>query len=74
MGYPGCGMFGICDFRDVGCWGCGMFGMWYVGDVGCWVREMSEMWDVQDVGCLLECEMLIYKMPIFQTVEISEII
>ena len=42
----GCGMLGMWDVGDVGCWGCGMFGMWDVWDVGC------GMWDVcRDVGC-----------------------
>ena len=46
-----CGMYGIWDVQDIGCWGCGMLGMWDVGDVGCWGCGMFGMWDVWDVGC-----------------------
>ena len=51
VGCWGCGMFGMWDVRDVGCAGCGMFGMWDVRDVGCSGCGMFEMWDVHDVGC-----------------------
>ena len=74
-----CGMYGMWEGGDVGCWGCGMFDMWDVGDVGCWGCGMCGIWDVRDVGCsgcamfgmcdvwdvgcLPGCGMLIYKMP-----------
>ena len=43
-----CGMYGIWDVQDVGCWVCGMFEMWDVGDVGISGCGMFGMWDV---GC-----------------------
>ena len=47
MGGLGCGMFGVWDVGDVGCWGCGMLGMWDVRDVECWGCGMfTGMWDV----------------------------
>ena len=64
LGMLGCGMLGLWDADDVGCWGCGMFRMRNVWDVGCSGCEIFRMWDIWDVECVPECGMLIYKMPI----------
>ena len=58
----GCEMFRLRYVWDVVCLGCGMFGMWNVRDVGFSEYGIFGMWDV---GCFPECEMLIYKIPIF---------
>lgn len=46
-----CGMFGLCDARDVRYSRCETFGMWDVWDVRCPRYVMSGMWNVQDLGC-----------------------
>ena len=76
-----CGMLGMWDVGDMGCWGCGMFEMWDVWDVGCSGCGMCRMWDVRDVGCfgcgmwdvgcLPRCRMLIYKMPLLGRIFLS---
>ena len=42
----GCGILGMWNIGDVGCWRFGMLGMWDVRDVRYW-----ECGDVEDVGC-----------------------
>ena len=60
-GFLGCQFFWMWDVRAVGCWGYGMLRMWDIWDVecsGCW------MFGMYNVGCLLECGMLVYKIPL----------
>ena len=47
-----CGMYGMWEGGDVGCWGCGMLGMWDVRDMGCAGCGVFGMCDVRDVRCL----------------------
>ena len=44
-----CGMVGMWDIQDVGCWGCGTFGMWNIGDLGCLGCRMRVFYP--NVGC-----------------------
>ena len=53
----GCGMLGMWDVGDVGCWGCRMLDVGCSQDMrcsGCGICRMWDVWDVecsQDVGC-----------------------
>ena len=38
-----CGVYGMWDVHNVGCWRCGMFRMWDVGDVACSGCGMFQM-------------------------------
>ena len=59
-----CGMYGMWDVQDVGCWGCGMFEMWDVGDVGCSGCGMFRMWDVDLQNAGFICKRLKQYEPI----------